>query len=46
MTRAVNVASSTYPSIADQLDAIFHVGLDGWKADIQAVKAKYPKEMI
>lgn len=32
-----------YPSIADQLDTIFHDGLDAWKSQIQAVKDKYPK---
>jgi len=32
-----------YPSIADQLDQIYHEGIDAWKATIQAVKAKYPK---
>lgn len=32
-----------YPSIADQLDKIFHEGIDGWKETIQAVKDKYPK---
>lgn len=32
-----------YPSIADQLDKIFHEGIDAWKAEIQAVKNKYPK---
>lgn len=34
---------AAYPSIADQLDTIFHQGIDGWKADIQAIKDKYPK---
>jgi hypothetical protein len=33
-----------YPSIADQLDDIFHNGIDGWKATIQVTKDKYPKE--
>lgn len=33
-----------YPSIPDQLDILFHEGYDGWKAVIQAVKDKYPKE--
>jgi hypothetical protein len=33
-----------YPSIADQLDDIYHNGIDGWKATIKAVKDKYPKE--
>ena len=32
-----------YPTIADQLDTIFHEGLDAWKTQIQAVKDKYPK---
>ena len=32
-----------YPSTADQLDDIFHNGLDDWKATIQTTKDKYPK---
>ena len=32
-----------YPSIADQLDDIYHNGIDGWKATIKAVKDKYTK---
>jgi hypothetical protein len=32
-----------YPSIVDQLDDIFHNGIDGWKATIQVTKDKYPK---
>ena len=32
-----------YPSIADQLDTLFHEGYDGWKAQIQAIKDKFPK---
>lgn len=32
-----------YPSIEDQLDKIFHEGIDAWKVDIQAVKDKFPK---
>ena len=35
-----------YPSIADQLDDIYHNGVDGWKATIKAVKDTYPKETI
>ena len=35
--------ASDYPSIADQLDDIFHNGLDAWKATIQETKDKYPK---
>ena len=33
-----------YPSIKDQLDDIYHNGVDGWKTTIKAVKDKYPKE--
>lgn len=32
-----------YPSYADQFDTIFHQGIDAWKAQIQAIKDKYPK---
>ena len=32
-----------YPSIADQLDDIYHNGIDGWKTTIKATKDKYPK---
>jgi hypothetical protein len=35
--------AAEYPSYADQFDTIFHEGLDAWKANIQAVKNKYPK---
>lgn len=32
-----------YPSIEDQLDEIYHNGIDGWKTKIKTVKDKYPK---
>ena len=32
-----------YPSIADQLDDIYHNGIDAWKATIKTTKDKYPK---
>tara|TARA_R100000908_G_C3701095_1_gene111552 strand:+ start:496 stop:771 length:276 start_codon:yes stop_codon:yes gene_type:complete len=35
---------SEYPTIVDQLDDIYHNGIDGWKTTIKAVKDKYPKE--
>ena len=35
--------ASEYPSIADQLDDIYHNGVDGWKATIKTTKDKYPK---
>ena len=33
-----------YPPIAEQLDDLYHNGIDGWKKTIKAVKDKYPKE--
>ena len=33
-----------YPSMADQLDDIYHNGIDAWKATIKVTKDKYPKE--
>ena len=36
--------AAEYPSIGDQLDYIYHNGIDAWKADmIDPVKNKYPK---
>jgi len=32
-----------YPSVADQLDDIYHNGIDGWKTTIKAVKDKHSK---
>ncbi len=35
--------ANAYPDMKDQLDKIFHEGIDAWKADIQAIKDRYPK---
>ena len=35
--------AKAYPSIVDQLDDLYHNGIDGWKTTIKAVKDKYPK---
>ena len=32
-----------YPSVVDQLDLIYHSGIDAWKATIKTTKDKYPK---
>ena len=32
-----------YPSIADQLDDIYHNGIDAWKTTIKTVKDAHPK---
>ena len=36
--------ANEYPSMQDQLDDIYHNGIDGWKTTIKAIKDKYPKE--
>ncbi len=35
--------AEAYPSILDQLDDLYHNGIEGWKATIKAIKDKYPK---
>ena len=35
--------ANEYPNIVDQLDDIYHNGIDGWKATIKTIKDKYPK---
>ena len=34
---------AAYPSMADQLDLLYHGGMDAWKAAITAVKQEFPK---
>ena len=38
-----SLRAKEYPSIADQLDTLYHSGLDAWKAQIKTVKDKFPK---
>jgi len=35
--------AAKYPSIPDQLDLLYHGGMDAWKAAIKAVKDEIPK---
>ena len=35
-----------YPPLEEQLDKIYHEGIDAWKADIKAIKDKYPKTQV
>ena len=35
-----------YPDWGDQLDQIYHSGIDAWKADIKTIKDKYPKQTM
>ena len=34
---------TAYPTIEDQLDKIYHEGVDAWKAEIAEIKSRYPK---
>jgi hypothetical protein len=39
--------ATEYPAIAEQLDYIYHNGIDAWKTDmIEPVKTKYPKGTV
>jgi len=42
----LNNRANDYPSIADQLDKIYHSGIDEWKKVIKTTKDKYPKWVI
>ena len=35
--------AKAYPTIQDQLDLLYHGGLDSWKEEINKVKEQYPK---
>ena len=35
-----------YPNWEDQLDKIYHSGVNAWKADIKKIKDKYPKQTM
>lgn len=36
--------AAEYPSFAEQFDLLYHGGYDAWKAAIDEIKNKYPKE--
>ena len=46
VTAYTDARATEYPPIKDQLDKIYHSGIDAWKADIKAVKDKYPKTQV
>lgn len=47
VTTAYNISrQAEYPSIVDQLDKIYHDGVDAWKTDIKIIKDKYPKSQV
>ena len=46
VTTYTEARKAEYPPIEDQLDKIYHNGIDAWKADIKAIKDKYPKTQV
>ena len=46
VTTYTQARAAEYPPIVDQLDKIYHEGIDAWKADIKVIKDKYPKTQV
>ena len=46
VTTYTDARVAEYPPIEEQLDKIYHNGLDAWKADIKVIKDKYPKTQV
>ena len=46
VTTYTEARRAEYPPIEDQLDKIYHNGIDAWKADIKKIKDKYPKTQV
>ena len=42
----VDARVAEYPPLQEQLDKIYHDGLESWKADIKDIKDKYPKTQV
>ena len=46
VTTYTDARKAEYPPLEEQLDKIYHSGIDAWKADIKAIKDKYPKTQV
>ena len=46
VTTYTEARAAEYPPIEDQLDKIYHDGIDAWKAEIKVIKDKYPKTQV
>ena len=42
----VDARVAEYPPLQEQLDKIYHSGVNAWKADIKAIKDKHPKTQV
>ena len=45
-TEYQRLRAKAYPPIPEQLDLIFHGGLETWSAEIQRIKDLYPKPEV
>ena len=46
VTTYTEARKAEYPPLEEQLDKIYHSGIDAWKADIKTIKDKYPKTQV
>ena len=46
VTTYTEARAAEYPPLEEQLDKIYHSGIDAWKADIKTIKDKYPKTQV
>ena len=46
VTTYTEARKAEYPPLEEQLDKIYHSGVDAWKADIKTIKDKYPKTQV
>ena len=46
VTTYTEARKAEYPPIEEQLDKIYHSGIDAWKSDIKVIKDKYPKTQV
>tara|TARA_Y100001935_G_scaffold91743_1_gene76269 strand:+ start:206 stop:841 length:636 start_codon:yes stop_codon:yes gene_type:complete len=46
VTTYTDARKAEYPPLEEQLDKIYHSGVDAWKADIKKIKDKYPKTQV
>ena len=46
VTTYTEARAAEYPPLEEQLDKIYHSGVDAWKAEIKVIKDKYPKTQV
>ena len=46
VTTYTEARAAEYPPLEEQLDKIYHNGINAWKADIKKIKDKYPKTQV